>query len=327
MTEPKKKSVPGQATGDAAAKDAQAQEVAGGDRAQQATPQEATPAQELPKQLQEQPAAQPQPQIIVLESEPERADALQGAQQGAWPVVLALLLTGMFSHALWRLSHAKLIPSIKRWLPVAQIALWTLAIVVLTGLILTRLPMEWFYFELVVLAILAALNASWLRSVLSGAALTLEGRFEPGQRVKVGELDGELVAFGMRTVRLRASDGTLHEVPNERLMSEPVANLSGDGSDSACEVEVWVPSKLKTAQAQRLARQAAMLSPLASPRHKPEVFLKPPTLSEPQSKLVIRGFAFDPQYQDHFKSDLVSRVLKSFEEASRLAEGGPSRIN
>lgn len=236
---------------------------------------------------------------------------------GAWPVVLTMCVAALLSHLLLRMSRAQLVPALKRWLPVAQIAVWGIALVLIASFTLTGLPIEWFYFELVLLVLFTMINLGWLRSVLGGAALTLERKFKPGDAVKVGELKGEIVGFGMRTVRLRAVDGTLHDVPNEQMMSLTVANLSGDGSDSACEVEVMVPAHIPVQEAVKLARQAAMLSPLASPRHRPEVFLRSPQAQDAPMQLTIKGYAFDPNYQEHFKSDLVIRLMRGFEETGK----------
>lgn len=232
-------------------------------------------------------------------------------------MVLTMCVAALLSHLILRMSRAQLVPALKRWLPVAQIAVWAIALVLIASFTLTGLPIEWFYFELVLLVLFTVINIGWLRSVLGGAALTLERKFKPGDAVKVGELKGEIVGFGMRTVRLRAVDGTLHDVPNEQLMSLTVANLSGDGSDSACEVEVMVPPHIKVQEAVKLARHAAMLSPLASPRHRPEVFLKSPQAQDAPMQLVIKGYAFDPNYQEHFKSDLVIRLMRGFEETDK----------
>ena len=60
------------------------------------------------------------------------------------------------------------------------------------------------------------------------------------------------------------------------------------------------------------ALEAAILSPLASPRHRPEVFLGEHLEVGAPVKLMIRGYAFDPNYQDHFRSDVIERVTKMF---------------
>ena len=110
-------------------------------------------------------------------------------------------------------------------------------------------------------------------------------------------------------------DGTLHDIPNHQLTSNAIANLSGDGGDSACEVEVTVPEALPLPKAMALAVEAAMLSPLASPRHKPEVFLS--ATGKAPHQLRVRGYAFDPNFQEHFRSDVVTRILERYEESLR----------
>lgn len=250
--------------------------------------------------------------VIVKAPEPDPLPIPQ-SNAGAWPIMGVLVVTLVLSYAIQRLNHHPAFSPVRRWLPVAQIAIWCVAVLLLGALTIQHLPIEWFYFELVLLVLLVMVNQSWLRSVLSGAALTLEGKFKKGDIIRVEELEGEILSFGLRAVRLRAIDGTLHDIPNHQLTSNSIANLSGDGGDSACEVEVTVPEAIPLPTAMALAVEAAMLSPLASPRHKPEVFLS--ATGKAPHQLRVRGYAFDPNFQEHFRSDVVTRILERYEES------------
>ena len=145
---------------------------------------------------------------------------------------------------------------------------------------------------------------------MSGVALAIEGRINEGDAVKVDNIEGEIVAFGLRSIRVRAVDGTLHEIPNVKFVTESVANISGEGGDSACEITLAVPDDLEPARALAIAREVAILTPLASPRHEPEVFLRPPAAPNQPYKVLIRGYAFDQTYQEHFRSDVVARYVE-----------------
>ena len=159
------------------------------------------------------------------------------------------------------------------------------------------------------------LNGSWLKSILAGLALTLEHHLEVGDAIRLDGLEGDLVHFGLRSTRLRAVDGTLHDIPHEHLLTQRVANLSGDGSDSACKIGIRVPDGFDLDDVMSKALEVAVLSPLASPRHKPEVFLEAAHRGDGGAMIYIRGYAFDPNYQEHFRSDVLKRLNQLFDEA------------
>ena len=248
-------------------------------------------------------------------------------QQGAeyepfpWGAMAVILVAVGLSYLLFRLTRLTIAERVKRWAPLLHLCTWVGALLGCGTLLIRQGSLEWLAFGVILLCLVVVLNLNWLRSVLSGVALALEGHLDVGDAVRVDDFEGDVVHFGMRATRIRALDGTLHDVPNEHLMVQHVANLSGDGSDSACIVQIIVPKQLKIKDASALALQEAMLSPLASPRHRPEVFLQERLMPEDPLRLHIKGYAFDPNYQEHFRSDVLTRVMRRFERRT-----GESRI-
>ncbi len=225
-----------------------------------------------------------------------------------FPVWLGVIMS---SYVLYKFGKLRVAERVKRWLPMGYVFLWS-AGVLLSGVLLIQMDsVAWFIFGALALLVLVFLNASWLRSILAGIALTLEHHLEVGDSIRLDDLEGDLVHFGLRSTRLRAVDGTLHDIPHEQLLTQNVANLSGDGSDSACKISFKIPDGGSIDEIMALALEVAMLSPLASPRHKPEVFLDTTIGGDEPSTLYIRGYAFDPNYQEHFKSDVLHRLSQA----------------
>jgi hypothetical protein len=252
--------------------------------------------------------------LEVLVSEGKEA---QQTQPGAFPpsILLVLGLATVGSYLLFKFVKLRVAERVKRWVPLFHVVIWCLAIIIMGAIAIRRASVEWMLFGLSLLFTLVALNLNWLRSVLAGVALTFEHHLEVGDSIRLGDLEGDIVHFGLRATRIRAIDGTLHDVPNAQLLTDEIANLSGDGSDSACRIQVILPPHLSIERARELALEAAILSPLASPRHRPEVFLGEHMEVGAPVKLMIRGYAFDPNYQDHFRSDVIERVTKMFAAA------------
>lgn len=226
--------------------------------------------------------------------------------------LIALILTGVAR----RLGQAAAATTFRRWLPVTYGTIWGVAVISITFVYAKGLSTTWLLLIWLAFIFLFFISVGGLRSVMSGIAMTLEQRLQIGDSIRISDVEGQIIGFGMRSVRVRSVDGTIHEIPNDKFVTEAVANLSGDGGDSACEITVRVPDEIKPEHAVELARRIAILTPLASPRHQPEVFLN--TVGELEQKFVvhIRGYAFDQGHQDHYRSDVVARLQEEFHRAA-----------
>ncbi|MGM0559341.1 MAG: mechanosensitive ion channel domain-containing protein, partial [Myxococcota bacterium] len=221
--------------------------------------------------------------------------------------IVMVLVAALVSWATKRLSA---MPGLKTWRPwffLGQLLLWGFVLLELVFAVSWAFTVYWLFLAVLILIILIVASVGWLRSVLAGLAMAFERRFQVGDQVRYNNVEGELMSFGMRVVSLKDSDGTVHEIPNERFMTEQVTNLESSG-DSACEITVSLPEGVSPERARELARQAAFLTPLASPRHEPQIFLDIDEEQDSGLKLCIKGFAFASSHREHFRSDVVSRI-------------------
>lgn len=248
----------------------------------------------------------------VLQSTIEDAPALAQAPERVHAEgILAVLLIALFiSLLVRRVGKANLAPHLRRWVPVAFTSVWAIAIFAVAVIYARGLPGSWSLVIWLLFIVVTVASIGWLRSVLAGIAVSLEGHIKLGDSIRVGDVTGEVTGFGVRATRLRGVDGAIHEVPNERLVTDFVTNLSGEGGDSATELVFAVPKHVAVDEAVEVARRIAILSPLASPRHRPEVFLE--ARGNEKFEVRIRGYAFDAAFQDHFRSDVVSRIQAEF---------------
>ena len=237
--------------------------------------------------------------------------------QGVIPILALAILTSLLVR---RIGKSGAATHLRRWLPLVHSGVWAAAILAVTWIYARGLSSPWILAIWLLFLVFAFASVGWLRSVMSGVALSVEGRIRVGDSIRLGSVEGEVVAFGMRAVRLRAVDGTILEIPNEKLVTDTVANLTGDGGDSACELIIAVPHTIDPEDALQLARKIAVLTPLASPRHRPEVFLLAHHTGEQHYDLRIRGYAYDAAYQDHFRSDVISRLQAAFARQTHIRE-------
>jgi len=210
------------------------------------------------------------------------------------------------------------------WVPLLHIAVWGPIVFVLEGRLVPDFDGPRALGRSIGLLVLALAALPWLRSVFHGLVFALELRYRVGDDLQIGAIKGRVVALGVRAITLRAPDGTDAVVPYERLASETVIRLNLDARDTPCELELEVPPGIAPARAVELARQAAALSRFASPRCSPEVFLGPHHGRVTELLLRIRGYLFDREHEERYRSDVVERLHSAFAAERAHASGAPS---
>ena len=125
-------------------------------------------------------------------------------------------------------------------------------------------------------------------------------------------MKGRIVGVGLRSLMVRSPEGTDAEIPYDRLASETIIHLNLAARDTSCELEVEIPEDLAPTRAAELARQAAALSRFASPRVPPEMFFVPRDGQVHALRLRVRGYLFDREHEERYRSDLALRLHTAF---------------
>jgi small-conductance mechanosensitive channel len=160
----------------------------------------------------------------------------------------------------------------------------------------------------VLLAALVVAAMPLLRDLLTGVALALEHRHRIGDEVRLGEHEGRIVAFGIRGVLLRRSNGTETSIPNRTFAAGPVVRLDLEtgGHDAPVTLELELPAGLDLDVARRRLLDAALLSPFAAPGKRPEVF----AVADERGnlRLRLRAHVFDRAHEERYRGDVVLRA-------------------
>ncbi len=263
-------------------------------------------------------------QLIPIEGPPvlESLSAERGSS-----AALLLLLAIVFLVMVHRVRRSTGAPP-RPWVRPAQLAAWGIVALTTIFLIGHTLPQSWRPAGLAILVALLIAGLGFIKNVVAGVAILLERKIAVGDSISVDGVSGEIEAWGLRSVRIRAIDGTIHDVPNDALLSRPVTNFTGGGADAACEVEIALAPGIDPQEAQEVARTAAALSMYASPRRRPDVFLSDTVDGE--TKIRVRGYAFDAVHRDHFESDVRVRISEALARSMGMPAGaivgGSSRI-
>lgn len=173
------------------------------------------------------------------------------------------------------ISRARLLDAAQRVLfqKLAQIAVVTVAIFVgidLLGIDLTALAVFSGAFGL---AIGFGLQKT-LGNLIAGLILLLDRSIKPGDVIAVGDTFGWVNKIGVRAVSVLTRDGKEHLIPNERLMTDEVENWSFSSRDVRIHLGFRVSFDCDLRLAQRLAVEAASISPRVLTEPAPVCWIK-----------------------------------------------------
>ncbi|MFD1950285.1 mechanosensitive ion channel family protein [Sphingomonas arantia] len=113
-----------------------------------------------------------------------------------------------------------------------------------------------------------------LGNLIAGLILLLDRSIKPGDVIAVGDTFGWVNKIGVRAVSVLTRDGKEHLIPNERLMTEEVENWSFSSRDVRVHVGFRVSFECDLRLAQRLAVEAAAISPRVLSEPAPVCWIK-----------------------------------------------------
>jgi hypothetical protein len=237
--------------------------------------------------------------------------------------MLLLVVVGAAMVLTWLVRRAALAPALQawvRWLHPLVVLVWLGATALMTMLALRVETLAETAGRLALLVVLGVVTAPILRDLLAGMVISFEGRHRVGDDIRVGTLEGRIAALGLRSVVVRAHDGSELTLPNARFTAADVARLNLPSGEAPFELEVELHREGGVEAATNELIDAAVLSPLAAPGSLPEVYVV--RADGPHLRLRMRVFVFDRTYEERYRSDILARLAT----ASRgpAAAGGPA---
>ncbi len=290
----------------------------------------------------EPPALEPEPQTQPTVARPEPKDGeVEGIQKkiveeiekltGSFSfraIILALLTLGFFY-----LVHKALVLVLNRiagrrkdqtlWLrraiPFVSFGWWFLAITAVVGIFANSAA------AIVVLLVLAAValifsSQQLLRDIISGMVILLERPFQIGDRIKIGNHQGEVLRIGLRAFHLLSPDGSVVAIPNSDVARSPVSNSNSGAIESQVTTELLLPADIDIEEGKRIAYEAVAISPYVYINKPIEVQVDEEYRNEPVTKLVVTAYVFDVQYERELRSDTIERARKGFQKRVKPAE-------
>lgn len=152
-------------------------------------------------------------------------------------------------------------------------------------------------------------------SVIAGVIIMLDRPFQVGDRVEYAGAYGDIVAIGLRSVRMQTLDDNTVTIPNNKILTDITSSVNYGALDMQVNIDLFIGVAEDFVLAERLLREAILASNF--------VYLAQPVivgiaerLDNARVLLQIRGKAsvFDTAYEKAFVSEVTRRALLAFKE-------------
>lgn len=247
------------------------------------------------------------PVLAILELDP-------GAAFGTLAAMVTLaVVTGAAIRAIERYGAERTRandPAEPEWVPVARSALVVVAGFALVMILTVGATGGAYAIVLPVIVILLWAGRGIVADILGGLQLAVTRPFGVGEWIESQGHRGRVVAMGVSHVVLRAEDETEIHLPNHRLATGELVNVSRAMGDTPIEVELPLPRGIDASGARARATICAATSPYASLHKRPETFLTVDPSTADRVSVRVRGYVFDSDYSEVYESHIVEAWLE-----------------
>lgn len=204
---------------------------------------------------------------------------------------------------------------VRKLLPVLNLLIWVAAVWIVVSLLLGSSPLSIILLALIAVLALAAASFHFLQDVVGSVVIVIERPFRIGDRVRIGDREGEVIHIGLRSFQVASSDGSVAVIPNSEVLESSVTNTSHGAREAQVSVDVSLPSGFDLNEAKLVATEAAMVSPFTFLKRPVEVEIDQSEQVESLVKVRIKAYVFDVKYSNRLRSDLIERTRKGLEQA------------
>jgi small-conductance mechanosensitive channel len=178
------------------------------------------------------------------------------------------------------------------------------------------------------LAIAIGLGAQDLfRNVIGGLVILADRPYQLGDRVRIGDADGEIDHIGLRSTKLTTFGDTRVTIPNAVLLNDKAFNSNSGVPDCQVLTELFLPADTPPEEALSIGYEAAYTSQFLYPRKPVTVLLIDSFDRRPYLKMDIKAYVCDHRFQPQFQNDITARAKAEFLKRGMLrgwtASDGP----
>ncbi len=167
-----------------------------------------------------------------------------------------------------------------------------------------------------------------LKNIFGGIMILFDRPFQVGDKIQVGSHYGEVIAIGLRTVRIVSPDDSMVSIPNSEIVNNSVSN--SNSGEHYCQVvsELYLRPDIDVIKVRSLAFEVAAMSQYIYLNKPIQVILKN-EIHQGQSliKLRLKAYVLDIRYEFAFASQMTEILLSNLANEQLPFAPGSSRDN
>lgn len=158
-------------------------------------------------------------------------------------------------------------------------------------------------------------SAGALGNIVAGLVLTYMRSFSIGDRVKIGEVSGDIIERSLLVTRIRTIKNEIISIPNSAVMNSHTINFSIDAPANGLIVHTVITMgyEIPWQKVHELGIKAALKVP--DIEREPQPFVIQLSLDDYYVSYQINGYTRKPNQIDDIYSDLHREILDTFHEA------------
>ena len=157
-------------------------------------------------------------------------------------------------------------------------------------------------------------SAGALGNIVAGLVLTYMRSFSLGDRVKIGELSGDIIEKSLLVTRIRTTKNEVISVPNSQVMNSHTINYSADSQEKGLIIHTNLTMSYETRWqvVHELAKKAALQVEFIE--SEPAPFVLQSSLDDFYITYQVNAYTKHPNKQAHIYSELHKSLMDVFHE-------------
>ncbi|MEL7084475.1 MAG: mechanosensitive ion channel domain-containing protein [Cyanobacteria bacterium J06597_1] len=152
-------------------------------------------------------------------------------------------------------------------------------------------------------------------SIVAGVLALYESSYRLGDRIQIGDFYGEVVGFGLRSVRLQTPDDNLVTIPHNVVWSDAISNSNAGALEAQVVTEFYIDCKADVKAAVRILYLAAYTSKYTQLKLPIVVIV----VEKPwYTHLKLKSYPMDARDEFVYKTDLLVRGKQAL-QAKQIA--------
>jgi small-conductance mechanosensitive channel len=149
----------------------------------------------------------------------------------------------------------------------------------------------------------------YVSSLFAGIVTLFEGPYRVGDRVKIGDIYGEVVDYGLREVRIRTPDDNTVTIPHNVTWTESLSNANSGKLEAQVVTDFYFSHQVNAEKVLQILYQAAYSSRYTQLKLPVVVIMEEQPWA---TRFKLKAYPMDARDEFVYKTDLVFRAKQAF---------------